>query len=508
MPLKSHWTKSIRLPRFPQVCGDLYVDVVVVGGGITGITAAYLLKKAGKTVALLERDRCAQVDTGHTTAHLTYVTDSRLSELAKTFGRDQAQAAWDAGLAAMLQIRSLVQEESIECGYQTVPGYLHAPWKEIPKGEIDRLQEDADLAAELGFDAHYVDAVPLADRPGIRFANQAQFHPLRYLAGLLPRIGGDGSHVFENSEVTEFKDDPLSVQANGQTIRCQYIVLATHVPLMGNKGLLGATLFQTKLASYTSYALGAKLPKGIARAALFSDTDEPYYYLRIDRQPRHDYAIFGGEDHKTGQETDAEACLQRLEDLLKSILPKATVDARWMGQVVETPDGLPFIGETAENQFAATGFAGNGMTFGTLGAMMATEAALGRKGPWNDLFSVKRKKLSTAWDYLKQNIDYPYYYLKDKLATAEGTQLEGVKNGEGKILKIEGQRLAIYRDKQGSVTCLSPNCTHMGCLVHWNQADSTWDCPCHGSRFQATGEVLAGPAETPLEEAAVAEANK
>jgi len=496
MPTKSHWMQT-SLPRFPKLGENLTVDVVVVGGGITGITAAFLLKKAGKTVALLERDRCARADTGHTTAHITYVTDTRLTELVKTFGKDHAQAAWDAGRAAMRQIQSLIDEEKIECEYATVPGYLHAPWKEIPKGEIERLRADAELAAELGFDARYVESVPIAKRPGIRFANQAKFHPLRYLAGLLPGIAGQGSHVFEDSEVTEFENEPLAVKANECTIRCNYIVVATHVPLMGNKGMLGATLFQTKLASYSSYAVGAKLPKGTAAAAIFSDTSDPYYYLRIDRRPRHDYAILGGEDHKTGQESDSEERLTRLEEMLAEILPGAKVDSRWTGQVVDTTDGLPYIGETAEHQFAATGFAGNGMTFGTLGAMMAVDAALGQKNPWRDLFDVHRKKLSATWDYLKQNIDYPYYYLKDKLKAAEGTSLQDVKRGEGMILKLDGQRVAVHRDAHGKVTTLSPACTHMGCIVHWNPADSTWDCPCHGSRFQATGKVLAGPAETP-----------
>lgn len=505
MPMNSYWMETSGLPTFPKLDTDLAIDVVVVGAGITGITAAILLKKAGKTVALLERGRCAHVDTGHTTAHITFVTDKRLTELVKMFGKDHAQAAWDAGQAAMQQIRALVAEEKLECDFVTVPGYLHAPWKEDSKDETESLKEEAALATELGFDAKYLDSVPIAKRPGIRFANQAKFHPLRYLAGLLPRIPGYGSHVFEHSEATEFQDDPLSVKVNGHVIRCKYLVFATHVPLMGNTGLISATMLQTKITSFSSYAIGAKLPKGTVPEAIFSDTDQPYYYLRFDRHPRHGYAIFGGEDHKTGQETNPEKCFESLEKLLGSILPTAEINYRWTGQVVETPDGLPLIGETAKDQFVATAFAGNGMTFGTLGGMMAYDAVLGRKNPWQDLFAVSRKKLSTAWDYLKQNLDYPFYYLKDKISSAEGTSLGDVKPGEGKILKLDGQRLAVYRDSHGKVTRLSPACTHMGCVVHWNDADSTWDCPCHGSRFRATGEVLAGPAESPLEESAPAQ---
>lgn len=506
MAMKSYWMESADLPRFPQVTTDLKVDVVVVGGGITGITTAYLLKKAGQSVALLERDRCARVDTGHTTAHITYVTDTRLTELVRTFGRDHGRAAWDAGLAAMEQIRALVDERKIDCGYATVPGYLHAPWKNPGKNESKRLQEEAALVRDLGFEAQYVDAVPFVKRPGIRFANQARFHPLRYLAGLLTAIAGDDCHVFENSEAKEFQKGP-AVKVNGHTIRCKYLVIATHVPLMGTSGFASATLFQTKLASYSSYAIGAKAPSGLLPDAIFSDTHDPYYYLRVDRHPQFDYAIFGGEDHKTGQEIDAEARLRRLEEMLASFLPQARIDARWTGQVIKTPDGLPFIGETADRQFVATGFGGNGMTFGTLAAMMATDAALGRKNPWCDLFNVNRKMMRAVWDYLKENIDYPYYYLKDRMRSTGGTAVAALKRGEGKILTLDGQHVAAYRDHHDQVTKLSPLCTHMGCLVHWNQADSTWDCPCHGSRFLPTGDVLSGPAETPLEEQATIKAH-
>ena len=499
MARQSYWLTSASLPRFPKLRQDGAVDVVIIGGGITGITAAYLLKKAGRSVALLERGRCARADTGHTTAHLTYVTDTRLSVLAKTFGTAHAQAAWDAGRAAMAQMRALVDEAPIACGYATVPGYLHAPWHQPDTAETSWLQAEAALAADLGFDAQYLASIPFAQRPGIRFANQARVHPRRYLAGLLSRIAGEGSHVYEHTEVTACQDAPLAVQANGHTIQCDYLIIATHVPLMGTTGLVRATLFQTKLASYSSYAIGAHVPKGLVPDALFWDTADPYTYVRVERRPRSDYVIIGGEDHKTGQETDVTACGQRLTDRLAALVPQAQVQAQWTGQVIATPDGLPYIGETAERQFVATGFAGNGLTFGTLGAMMATDAALGKPNPWRALFDVHRTTLTSMWDYLKENLDYPYYYLKDTLAAAEGTSLEALQRGEGKILRLGGQRVACYRNTQGNVTTLSPVCTHLGCLVHWNQADATWECPCHGSRFQATGAVLAGPAETPLE---------
>jgi nitrite reductase/ring-hydroxylating ferredoxin subunit len=268
---------------------------------------------------------------------------------------------------------------------------------------------------------------------------------------------------------------------------------------MGTRGVVTATLFQSKLALYTSYVLGAKLPKGLVPEALYWDTTDPYYYLRIDEREDADYAIFGGEDCKTGQEEGAEKVFARLEEKLMQVLPQAKVQHRWMGQVIETNDGLPFIGENGGQQFVATGFCGNGFTLGTLSALMARDRYLKRKNPWFELFAVDRSKFhGGTWRYIKENLDYPYYMVRDRLARAESDSVDDLEFGEGKIVKLDGKKAAAYRDESGKVTLCSPVCTHMKCIVRWNAADRTWDCPCHGSRFKATGEVFAGPAETPL----------
>jgi glycine/D-amino acid oxidase-like deaminating enzyme/nitrite reductase/ring-hydroxylating ferredoxin subunit len=499
MSANPYWIDTKPLPKFPALGRNLNVDVVVIGGGITGVTAAYLLKKAGATVAILERDRLASAETGHTTAHLTYVTDSRLHELVAKFGRDHAQAAWDAGVAAIERIHEICESESIACDFQWTPGYLHAPQGKEKEEEIELLQEDARLARELGFEAAFMEKAPFVDRPGVRFANQAKFHPRKYVAGLVKAIRGGGCHIFEQSNVDEIKTDPSSVKANGHVIRCRHIFIATHVPLQGATGTVSAALFQTKLALYSSYAVGAKVPQNAAPPASFWDTGNPYYYLRIDRQKGHDYAILGGADHKTGQTRDPERHYARVEKRLSQLFPGAAIDHRWSGQVIETNDGLPLIGETAPHQYVATGFAGNGMTLGTVAAMMFGDAVSGRANPWSELFDVKRKKLfGGAWDYIKENKDYPYYMLKDLLTRAGANSLRGVKRGEGKIALQDGAKVAAYRDEKGNLSVKSAICPHMGCVVQWNGAEKTWDCPCHGSRFQATGEVIAGPAEKPL----------
>ena len=506
-----YWLTSTTLPRFAPLDRDLQVDVVVIGGGITGITAAYLLKQAGRTVALLDRGRAAGIDTGHTTAHLTCVTDTRLTELVEYFGEDHATAVWDAGFAAIAQIDDLVRTQRIDCHFAWVSGYLHAPIDASASdanakvnanagADIDALREEAELIAKLGFDARFVDRIPLMNTPGIEIDGQARFHPLKYLSALLARIHGDGSYVFEHTNADEVRDDPLAVVAAGHTIACRDVVVATHYPIVGKASVIGATLLDTKLAHYTSYVVGGRVPAGTVPDALFWDTADPYHYLRLDRgDDGGEYVIYGGEDHKTGQADDTRECFSRLERALSRLIPGVAVTHRWSGQVVETNDGLPFIGEMVPHQFTATGFAGNGMTFGTLGGMMARDAILDRPNPWRELFDVGRTKIRGGlYDYLAENKDYPYYLIRDRFAGAQGRSLRTLRRGEGRLLELDGDQVAAYRDHDGAVTRLSAICTHMACRVAWNTAERTWDCPCHGSRFAPTGEVIAGPAERPL----------
>ena len=495
----SIWAEE-NLPGFPRLESDLEVDVVVVGGGLTGITTAYLLRKEGVRVALIERERMACADTERTTAHLTIVTDERLHRLAKHLGKDGARAFWEAGAAAIDQIWQITQETRADCDFRWVPGYLHEPVRATGRKGEGSLEEDAALAAELGFDVQLLETVPYANERGLRFSHQAKFHPRKYLAALLKAIPGEGSHVFENTAFEESTTDPVGVRANGHTIRCDYVVFATHNPLMGEKGAIASALFQTKLALYTSYALGARLPRSAVPEALFWDTANPYDYLRIEERADHQYAIYGGADVKTGQEQDPTDVFCELETRLHAALPLAEVDRRWMGQVIETPDGLPYIGENGPHQFIATGFSGNGMTLGTVGAMMARDRYLGRASPWAELFRVDRAPFHGGlWRYAAENIDYPYYFLRSRLGGTDKGTVDDLGKGEGRLLEWQGQKVAAYRNDQGDVSICSAVCTHLKCLVKWNTADRTWDCPCHGSRFHPDGRVLSGPAEEPLE---------
>jgi glycine/D-amino acid oxidase-like deaminating enzyme/nitrite reductase/ring-hydroxylating ferredoxin subunit len=473
------------------------VDVLVVGGGITGLTTAYLLKQAGIRVAVVDQKSIGSGETSHTTAHVTFVTDARLHELASRLGEKAAQAFWGAGHLAMRQIEDIVNELKIDCELKRVPGYLFAAIGKDTEKEIESLQRDALLSDGFGFDAEFVESDPLFQRPAVRFPNQLKFHPLKYVNAIATALPGDGCHVFSETSGSNVDSEKHELQTDAGAITYEAVVAATHVPIQGERGTFGAALFQTKLAAYSTYALEAEIPS--TAESLFWDTNDPYLYFRFDSRDRGSSVIIGGEDHKTGQEEKTESRYERLKKILKNTFPTARLKHRWSGQVLETPDGLPYIGEVAEHQFLATGFSGNGMTLGTFSAMLIRDLITGQSSPWIELFAPNRKSISGTWDYMLENKDFLTYFIKDRLRP--GDQLEKLKRCSGDVLTIDGKKRAVYCDEHGKRTVLSPVCPHMGCIIAWNDAERTWDCPCHGSRFTATGEVIAGPAESSLQAA-------
>jgi glycine/D-amino acid oxidase-like deaminating enzyme/nitrite reductase/ring-hydroxylating ferredoxin subunit len=495
MKNQSTWFDTSPPFDFPQLEERVEVDVLVVGGGITGLTTAFLLKAAGRRVAVVDQSTIGGHETARTTAHVTFVTDARLHQLADDLGETEAHAMWDAGEIAMWQIQNLVAELGIDCGLKQVPGYLFAAVGMDAVKARKSLQRDAALAAKFGFDAEFIESDPLFQQPAVRFPNQLKFHPLKYVNALAMALPGAGSHVFARTSGSDIDAEKRELRANTGTIRYETLVAATNVPIQGERGTLRATLFQTKLASYSTYAIEAEID-GFAES-LFWDTNDPYLYLRFDRDGDRSSLIIGGEDHKTGQHENTSGCVDKLEQVLKKTFPSAKPVRNWSGQVIETLDGLPFIGEVDERQFLATGFSGNGMTFGTFSGILIRDLIEGKPNPWSELFSPRRKRLAGAWDYLRENKDYPAYLVKDRLSTSGS--VESLHPCSGEIVTIDGKKRAVFSDENGKRTALSPVCPHMGCIVAWNDAEKTWDCPCHGSRFSADGKLIAGPAESDLE---------
>ena len=497
MDTTPYWHKDTKTLNYPSLQEEIEVDVLVIGGGITGVTTAYLLTLEGFRVALAEARQIGSGDTGHTTAHITYMTDTRLTELVSTRSRRDARLAWEAGAAAMGFIERTVQKEGIECAFKRVPGYLEAAVG-ADEAETDRLKEEAKLARELGFEANFIEEGPATGRAAICFPHQMQFHPLQYITALAEAAQQRGCLIFEETRITELKNDFNRALAGKHAINYKHAILATHVPIEGNAGILGGAFFQTKLALYSTYAIAARISTSASQEMIWSDTDEPFFYLRTEHFDDQLYAILGGEDHKTGQETHTAERFDRVRNKLAELFPESEVTHSWSGQVVETLDGFPFIGPMGDTQFIATGYSGNGMTFGTVAALMAHDWIQGQMSPWASLFDPKRASLSALGDYLSENIDYPTRMVMDRIRTTEADP-HSLENGSGKILEYEGKRIAAHRDHNGMLHLNSAVCPHMGCIVAWNEAEETWDCPCHGSRFRATGEVIGGPAETRLE---------
>lgn len=475
----------------------LTVDVAVVGGGITGVTAALLLKKAGLRVALLEARRIGSGETNKTTAHLTEVLDLRFQRLIRRFGVDGARLAVRGQQAAIARIRAFVEELAIDCALQAQDGYLFAE----TDAEARELEEEEEAAHKCQLAPALVTATPLpfSVTRALRFAGQAQLHPRAYLQALVNAIPGDGSHVFETTHVEEITDgEPCRVTTNRGVVAARDVVVASGVPIANRY------LVHPKLAAYRSYVVAVAAPRH-APAGLFWDMKDPYHYIRSHEVGGVRHLIVGGEDHKVGESDDTTAAFARLEEYVERRFGQAPAptDARWSGQIIEPADGLPYVGRNAlsKHVFIATGYAGNGITGGTLAAMILADEIRKVANPWAELLDATRvKPLAAAAAVLSENASFPKHLVQDRLVTlGRKRQVSNIPPGHGEVLEVEGQPLAVYRDGEGHLTALSPVCPHLGCHVRWNVAETTWDCPCHGSRFAPTGAVLNGPATRPLE---------
>jgi glycine/D-amino acid oxidase-like deaminating enzyme/nitrite reductase/ring-hydroxylating ferredoxin subunit len=492
----SVWSETAPAAPHPPLAGDVLVDVAIIGGGITGITAARLLKRAGRRVAVLESRRLGKGETSKTTAHLTETLDVRYHKLISRFGEAGARLAAQAQRAALERIVSFAEQQQIACDLQRVPGFLFAETAD----DLDELRREATAARRLGLDAELVGEVPLPFpvAGGVRFESQAQLHPRLYLLGLAEGLDGDGSHVFEETHVLDIEEgDPCRVVTDRGVVVARDVIVAAHVPL-SNK-----LLIHTKLAAYRTYVVGMEVPFTEAMG-LYWDTADPYHYLRNHTVDGRTFLLVGGEDHKVGEPDDTTVAFDRLETYARQRFGRvvAPTDYRWSGQIVVSVDGLPYIGRNpaSSHAFVATGYGGNGMTQGTLAAMIISDEILGLPNPYAEPFKATRwKPFASARAFLTENADYPRHLLADRLPQAGPGALSHLPPSEGRVVTLRGERLAVYRNANGELSAVSPVCTHLGCLVHWNTTEKSWDCPCHGSRFEPGGRVLNGPAVEPLE---------
>jgi glycine/D-amino acid oxidase-like deaminating enzyme/nitrite reductase/ring-hydroxylating ferredoxin subunit len=486
----SIWERPASLRNFRPLDADSVVDVAVVGGGITGLTTALLLAEAGKRVALLESRHLGAGVTGSTTAHVTEAIDTRYHELESKFGREGAQLVRASSRDAMETIARLAS--GADCGLERLNGYLFTD----DEAQIAELDAEFSAAERAGASVERCRApLPFPSRAGLCFADQLQLRPLEYLGALVTRLGQTSAKLFEGTAMLDITTrGGLSVIAtdNGPTVTTEAVVLATHAPFAN-------LTLQLELAQYRSYVVAGRVAS--APAGLFWDMEDPYHYVRHVSQGGQSYLVIGGEDHRTGTapEFGDDAPFGDLEAYAARF--GVQPEARWSAQVVESADGLPFIGKADPNQnlYVATGFGGNGTTFGTLAAMLISDSILGRDNPYAELYRANRfKPLAALRAVVSENLETAAHLVSGHLKPVSHAPLSELPIGVGRIVSHDGKRLAVYRDQDGGLHAVSAICTHQGCQVAFNPRERSWDCPCHGSRFDLEGRVLDGPATKPL----------
>jgi len=495
----SVWMTTARLPSFAKLDENEQAEVIIVGAGIAGLTTAYLLGQAGKSVIVLDDGPIVSGETERTTAHLVTALDDRYFDLERLHGEKGAQLAAESHSAAIDQIERIIQHEHINCDFERLNGYLFVP----PGEPTDILDRELAAAQRAGLsELHMVGRAPLTSFDTGRalcFPRQAQFHPLKYLAALSQAIVRDGGRIYTETHVEKMEggESARIETGDGRTVTGGAVVVATNTPV---NDLLA---IHTKQAAYRSFVIGAAVPAGSIPKGLYWDTSVPYHYVRLthSRSTGRDILIIGGEDHKTGQADDAEVRYQRLEKWSRARFPMMTdIEFRWSGQVIETIDGLAFIGRNPldePNVYIATGDSGNGMTHGTIAGMLLTDLIQGHDNAWSTLYEPARKTLGALNTFAKESLNMAAQYA-DWITPGDMTKDRLIPPGSGAVIRRGLKKVAVYCDEAGQPHERSAVCPHLGGIVAWNHSEKTWDCPCHGSRFDRFGKVVNGPAISDL----------
>lgn len=500
---RSIWTHAV--PKYPFPTDGLTADVCVVGAGISGLTAAYLLAVAGKKVIVVDEGPVGAGQTSRTSAHLASALDDRFTRVEKLLGVDASRTAYASHAAAIDQIEKIAADEKIECAFRRLDAYLFLG----PTETMKFLEEERDAAHRAGFTtATIVNEVPgLVLGPAIKYPRQARFEPMRYLIGLAHAINARGGLIFVGKRVIDVtgadpkKGEPCIVTFEDETkLRADATIVATNTPAPINDW---AGIY-TKQASYRTYMVGLKVPKDAIPDALYWDTIDPYHYVRLAKMDESgdDVLLVGGEDHKTGHAGANPERFEKLEAWSRERFPKlCEVVSKWSGQVQEPDDGMGFIGKAptaGENVYCITGDSGMGLTHGTLGAMLCRDLILGKPNYWQALYEPTRKEKNL--EFVKENLDVAAKYI-DYLTPGEIKDESQLPPNTGAIMRSGLKKLAVYKDDEGKVHKCSAVCTHLYCVVDWNDIEKSWDCPCHGSRFDPMGRVLMGPAVEDLKPA-------
>jgi glycine/D-amino acid oxidase-like deaminating enzyme/nitrite reductase/ring-hydroxylating ferredoxin subunit len=474
--------------------GTLY-DTLIVGGGITGLTTALLLQKQGRQCVLAEAYKLGFGTTGGTTAHLNTFFDTPYNDIESDFNQDAAKLVAQCSKEALNIIEGFVKEYNIDCDLEYKDGYLYAETDD----EVKILDEIFEASKRAGVEVEEAatNGVNVPYTKAIVYKGQGQFHPLKYIYKLAEAFVDAGGVIIENTLISEtaFEDGVHTAKSNDKIIKAQNLVYATHLPP-------GINILDFKCAPYRSYVLGVTLQDESAYPqGLSYDSKEPYHYYRTHVINGEKVMIVGGEDHKTGHD-DPEAAFKALEDYIKQYYNIASIAFKWSAQYYTSADGLAYIGSLplGENTYIATGYNGNGMIYGTISGKIISDLIIGNESPYADLFSPARiKPVAGFMEFVKENADVAYRFIADRFSTDDIESLKELPADSGTIVKYNGEKLAVYKNAEGKVTALNPVCTHAKCIVCFNPSEKSWDCPCHGGRFDLDGKVLTGPPRADLQ---------
>ena len=467
------------------------VDVAVLGGGITGITVAAQLKRAGKTVALVESKRILHGVTGYTTAKLTAGHNVIYTHLERHFGAAGARVYAAANQAAIEEVARVSVEEGIDCDLERTRNYVYSESAD----DVEQLEAEAAAARRAGLASSFVreTELPFPVAGAVVTEDQAQFHPRKYLLPLAERLPGDGSHVFELTRALDVEDGaPCRVRTDRGTIRARDVVVATHLPIL-DRGL-----FFAKVHPQRSYVLAAEVDAARAPRGMYISTESPIHSVRSTPADGGRLLVIGGEGHKTGQEPRTDERYERLAAWIRERFGVDTFRYRWSTQDNYSVDRVPYVGRlrrTSRHLYAATGYGGWGMSNGIAAALLLADLVLGRPNRWATLYDSKRlKPAASAREFAVENANVAKRWFGDRAAAARRHGVNDLAPGEGRVARLGGELVAVHRDADGELHAVSAVCTHLACLVSWNPSERSWDCPCHGSRFDAGGRVIQGPA--------------
>lgn len=499
----SFWLDSVAPAEYGTIANDHDTEVLVIGAGISGLTTAYRLLESGRTVIVAEDGLVGSGESGRTTGHITPVVDDRYSYLEKKFGKEKAKLVAESHSAARDYIRNIVGKEKIDCNYKIVTGYLFLH----PSDKMETLKQEFNSAKEAGLEVNITDRMPSIHSPAaaLEFPGQAQFHIMKYLKGLSEAIIRMGGKIFTRSKVTKVNEGTATV--NGFTVTSQHTVVATNTPF------IDLVTMHTKQHPYRTYVIAGKIARTDINPALWWDTgdinstwvSDPYHYVRTEEfDEEHYLLISGGEDHKTGQASKEDIPetkrYEKLEKWTREHFPSMRdIIYRWSGQVMEPVDSLAFIGKNpgSKNIYIITGDSGNGMTYGTIGGLLVADLINGKENPWKDLYDPSRMMFRAPIDFAEEVLNMAAQF-GDYFSKGDIDSISQLMQGEGAILGAGLKKYAVYRNEQDKVLVFSAVCPHLGCILHWNGEEKSFDCPCHGSRFTCEGKLTNGPAVTDL----------